>query len=57
MSASADTGVAGVRTISSCGRGCTLLDFYEFKENGLLKKTVTVTMASVQYHLVSYYSL
>ena len=35
----------------------SLVDSYEFKENGLLKKTMTVTVANVQHHLVSYYSL
>ncbi|KAK4690763.1 Gti1/Pac2 family transcription factor, partial [Lecanoromycetidae sp. Uapishka_2] len=35
----------------------SLVDSYEFKENGLLKKTMTVTVQSVQHHLVSYYSL
>lgn len=35
----------------------SLVDSYEFKENGLLKKTMTVTVQNVQHHLVSYYSL
>lgn len=35
----------------------SLVDSYEFKENGLLKKTMTVTVHTVQHHLVSYYSL
>ena len=35
----------------------SLVDSYEFKENGLLKKTMTVTVSNVQHHLVSYYSL
>ena len=35
----------------------SLVDSYEFKENGLLKKTMTVTVNHVQHHLVSYYSL
>lgn len=35
----------------------SLVDSYEFKENGLLKKTMTVTVHNVQHHLVSYYSL
>lgn len=35
----------------------SLVDSYEFKENGLLKKTMTVTVNTVQHHLVSYYSL
>ncbi|KAL9123526.1 MAG: hypothetical protein Q9217_007044 [Psora testacea] len=35
----------------------SLVDSYEFKENGLLKKTMTVTVRNVQHHLVSYYSL
>ena len=33
------------------------MDSYEFKENGLLKKTITVTVGNRQYRLVSYYSL
>ncbi|KAL9601890.1 MAG: hypothetical protein Q9219_002243 [cf. Caloplaca sp. 3 TL-2023] len=35
----------------------SLIDSYEFKEKGLLKKTMTVTIKGVQHHLVSYYSL
>lgn len=35
----------------------SLIDSYEFKENGLLKKTMTVVINNVQHHLVSYYSL
>ncbi|KAL8834762.1 MAG: hypothetical protein Q9170_003611 [Blastenia crenularia] len=35
----------------------SLVDSYEFKEKGLLKKTMTVTIKGVQHHLVSYYSL
>ncbi|KAL6719646.1 Global transcription regulator sge1 [Lecanora helva] len=35
----------------------SLVDSYEFKENGLLKKTMTVSVNHVQHHLVSYYSL
>ena len=35
----------------------SLVDSYEFKENGLLKKTMTVTVNNVMHHLVSYYSL
>lgn len=35
----------------------SLVDSYEFKDNGLLKKTMTVTVQNVQHHLVSYYSL
>lgn len=35
----------------------SLVDSYEFKEGGLLKKTMTVTVNGVQHHLVSYYSL
>lgn len=40
-------------------RGLTgsLIDSYEFKVNGLLKKTMTVVINNVQHHLVSYYSL
>ena len=35
----------------------SLIDSYEFKKDGLLKKTMTVTIKGVQHHLVSYYSL
>ena len=35
----------------------SLVDSYEFKEKGLLKKTMTVSIKGVQHHLVSYYSL
>ena len=35
----------------------SLVDSYEFKDGGLLKKTMTVTHNGVQHHLVSYYSL
>ncbi|KAL8933640.1 MAG: hypothetical protein Q9211_005670 [Gyalolechia sp. 1 TL-2023] len=35
----------------------SLVDSYEFKDKGLLKKTMTVTIKGVQHHLVSYYSL
>lgn len=35
----------------------SLVDSHEFKEHGLLKKTIKVTVRDKQYHLVSYYSL
>ncbi|KAL8702738.1 MAG: hypothetical protein Q9201_004091 [Fulgogasparrea decipioides] len=35
----------------------SLIDSYEFKKDGLLKKTMTVTIKGVQHHLVSYYNL
>ena len=35
----------------------SLVDSYDFKEHGLLKKTMTVVVNNVQHHLVSYYSL
>ena len=35
----------------------SLIDSYDFKEQGLLKKTMTVIVNNVQHHLVSYYSL
>lgn len=35
----------------------SLVDSYEFKDGGLLKKTMTVTVNGIQHHLVSYYSL
>ena len=35
----------------------SLVDSYEFKDGGLLKKTMTVTVNGVQHHLVSYYNL
>ncbi|KAL9124601.1 MAG: hypothetical protein Q9217_006084 [Psora testacea] len=34
-----------------------LVDSYEFKEGGLLKKTIKVTVRNKYYRLVSYYSL
>lgn len=48
---------SGAETASSRCLVGSLVEFHEFKENGLLKKIMTVTVASVQYHLVSYYSL
>ena len=35
----------------------SLVDSYEFKAGGLLKKTMTVSVNGVQHHLVSYYSV
>lgn len=35
----------------------SLVDSYEFKDHGLLKKTMTVQINGVHHHLVSYYSL
>ncbi|KAI8954607.1 Gti1/Pac2 family-domain-containing protein [Xylaria longipes] len=35
----------------------SLVDSYQFKENGLIKKTISVTHKGVQHHLVSYYNL
>ncbi|KAL8692961.1 MAG: hypothetical protein Q9218_002110 [Villophora microphyllina] len=35
----------------------SLIDSYEFKKDGLLKKTMTVTIKGVSHHLVSYYNL
>ncbi|KAI1757459.1 Gti1/Pac2 family-domain-containing protein [Xylaria castorea] len=35
----------------------SLVDSYQFKEDGLIKKTISVTHKGVQHHLVSYYSL
>ena len=35
----------------------SLVDSYDFKDSGLLKKTMTVIVNNVQHHLVSYYSL
>ncbi|KAG8531914.1 uncharacterized protein KY384_003550, partial [Bacidia gigantensis] len=35
----------------------SLVDSYEFKEGGLLKKTMTVVVRNVHHHLVSYYNL
>ena len=48
---------SGAETASSRCLVGSLVDSHEFKENGLLKKIMTDTVASVQYHLVSYYSL
>jgi hypothetical protein len=35
----------------------SLVDSYEFKEEGLVKKTVSVTVGGVSHHLVSYYTV
>ncbi|KAL3495596.1 Gti1/Pac2 family-domain-containing protein [Aspergillus germanicus] len=35
----------------------SLVDSYGFKESGLVKKTMSVTVAGVTHHLVSYYSV
>ncbi|PVH68052.1 hypothetical protein DL98DRAFT_507145 [Cadophora sp. DSE1049] len=35
----------------------SLIDSYGFKEEGLVKKTVSVTVSGVSYHLVSYYAV
>ncbi|KAI0431523.1 Gti1/Pac2 family-domain-containing protein [Xylaria sp. FL1042] len=35
----------------------SLVDSYQFKENGLIKKTISVIYKGVQHHLVSYYTL
>ena len=35
----------------------SLVDSYEFKINGLIKKTMSVTVNGVQHHLVSYYTV
>ncbi|KAI3336547.1 Gti1/Pac2 family-domain-containing protein [Xylariaceae sp. AK1471] len=35
----------------------SLVDSYQFKENGLVKKTISVQYRGVQHHLVSYYNL
>lgn len=35
----------------------SLVDSYQFKENGLIKKTISVEYKGIYHHLVSYYSL
>ncbi|KAI1384500.1 Gti1/Pac2 family-domain-containing protein [Hypoxylon trugodes] len=35
----------------------SLIDSYQFKQDGLVKKTISVTYQGIQHHLVSYYSL
>ncbi len=35
----------------------SLIDSYQFKENGLIKKTISVLHKGVHHHLVSYYTL
>ncbi|KAI0458340.1 Gti1/Pac2 family-domain-containing protein [Xylaria acuta] len=35
----------------------SLVDSYQFRDNGLIKKTISVTHKGIQHHLVSYYSL
>lgn len=44
----------------SVGRGPlvgSLVDSFDFKEDGLVKKTISIKVQDVQHHLVSYYSL
>jgi hypothetical protein len=35
----------------------SLIDSYDFKEEGLVKKTISVTVAGVSHYLISYYTL
>jgi Gti1/Pac2 family transcription factor len=35
----------------------SLIDSYEFKEGGLVKKTISVTVEGITYHLISYYTI
>lgn len=35
----------------------SLMDSYRFKNDGLLKKAITITMNDLPYHLIAYYSL
>lgn len=35
----------------------SLVDSYQFKQDGLIKKTISIQYRGVQHHLVSYYSL
>lgn len=35
----------------------SLVDSYDFKENGRVKKTISITYKGIQHHLVSYYNL
>jgi hypothetical protein len=35
----------------------SLTDSYDFKENGLVKKTISIKFQGISHHLVSYYSL
>ncbi|KAI1468190.1 Gti1/Pac2 family-domain-containing protein [Daldinia caldariorum] len=35
----------------------SLVDSYQFKQDGLIKKTISVTYQGIQHHLVSYYSI
>ncbi|KAI1144653.1 Gti1/Pac2 family-domain-containing protein [Hypoxylon sp. FL0543] len=35
----------------------SLIDSYQFKPDGLVKKTISVTYNGIQHHLVSYYSI
>lgn len=34
-----------------------LVDLYGFKEDGLVKKTMSVTVQGVHHHLISYYKI
>ncbi|KAI2639528.1 Gti1/Pac2 family-domain-containing protein [Hypomontagnella submonticulosa] len=35
----------------------SLIDSYQFKQDGLVKKTISVTYQGIQHHMVSYYKL
>ncbi|XDG01392.1 hypothetical protein ABKA04_001007 [Annulohypoxylon sp. FPYF3050] len=35
----------------------SLIDSYQFKQEGLVKKTISVTYQGIQHHMVSYYSI
>ncbi|KAI0883480.1 Gti1/Pac2 family-domain-containing protein [Annulohypoxylon maeteangense] len=35
----------------------SLIDSYQFKQDGLVKKTISVTYQGIQHHMVSYYSI
>ncbi|TQS33917.1 hypothetical protein Golomagni_05724 [Golovinomyces magnicellulatus] len=35
----------------------SLVDSYAFRDHGLIKKTISVTLAGISHHLVSYYSI
>ena len=35
----------------------SLFDSYDFKESGLVKKTMSVVVSGATYHLVSYYTI
>lgn len=42
---------------TECSLVGSLIDSYGFKEDGFVKKTISVTVGSVSHHLISYYTV